>query len=134
MKILTNEQYKSLVERAGDEDTLEVTKLKAELLLQKESYENKIKKINKENEDREIDNQILVNRQVLLNENELIERTKKITEEKDSLKMKLNNAEKENEIMTKAFENMGFDVKDMKNILDQLVKGIISKNTINVIK
>lgn len=41
---------------------------------------------------------------------------------------------KENEILTKAFENMGFDVKDMKSILDKLVEGIIGKNIVNVIK
>lgn len=41
---------------------------------------------------------------------------------------------KEISILEKAFENMGFDVKDMKDILDQLVKGIVSKNTINVVK
>lgn len=41
---------------------------------------------------------------------------------------------KEVEILTKAFENMGFDVKDMKEILGKLVDGIVSKNTINVVK
>jgi hypothetical protein len=40
----------------------------------------------------------------------------------------------ENSILTKAFENMGFDVKDMKEILGKLVDGIVSKNTINVVK
>ena len=29
---------------------------------------------------------------------------------------------------------MGFDVKDMKDILNKLVDGIVSKNEINVIK
>lgn len=37
-------------------------------------------------------------------------------------------------ILEKAFENMGFDVKDMKEILNKLVDGIVSKNTVNVIK
>jgi len=41
---------------------------------------------------------------------------------------------KEIEILTKAFENMGFDVKDMKAILDKLVDGIVSKNSINLVK
>ena len=41
---------------------------------------------------------------------------------------------KEVEILTKAFENMGFDVKDMKEILNKLVDGIVGKNQINVIK
>jgi hypothetical protein len=38
------------------------------------------------------------------------------------------------DILRKAFENLGFDVKDMKEILGKLVDGIISKNKINVIK
>lgn len=41
---------------------------------------------------------------------------------------------KEVEILNKAFENMGWDVKDTKSILDKLVDGIVGKNTINVIK
>lgn len=38
------------------------------------------------------------------------------------------------EILEKAFENLGFDVKDMKEILNKLVDGLISKNEINVIR
>lgn len=38
------------------------------------------------------------------------------------------------DILEKAFDNMGFDVKDMKNILDKLVDGIVSKNTIQLVK
>lgn len=38
------------------------------------------------------------------------------------------------EILEKAFENMGFDVKDMKEILNKLVDGLVSKNSINVVK
>lgn len=37
-------------------------------------------------------------------------------------------------ILEKAFENMGFDVKDMKDILNKLVDGIVSKNEVNVIR
>lgn len=41
---------------------------------------------------------------------------------------------KEVEILKKAFENMGFDVKDMKDILNKLVDGIVSKNEIKLVK
>lgn len=41
---------------------------------------------------------------------------------------------KEVEILEKAFENMGFDVKDMKEILNKLVDGVVSKNTIQLVK
>lgn len=33
----------------------------------------------------------------------------------------------------KAFENLGFDVKDMKEILNKLVDGLVSKNQIQLI-
>jgi hypothetical protein len=56
-----------------------------------------------------------------------VEENNKIKEENSVLK-------KEVEILEKAFENMGFDVKDMKEILNKLVDGIVSKNEINVIK
>lgn len=38
------------------------------------------------------------------------------------------------EILEKAFENLGFDVKDMKDILNKLVDGLIAKNEIKVLK
>lgn len=36
--------------------------------------------------------------------------------------------------LEKAFDTLGFDVKDMKSILDKLVDGLIAKNEINIIK
>ena len=36
-------------------------------------------------------------------------------------------------ILERAFENMGFDVKDMKDILNKLVDGVVAKNEIKVI-
>jgi uncharacterized protein (UPF0335 family) len=38
------------------------------------------------------------------------------------------------EVYEKAFKNLGFDVKDMKAILDKLVDGLIKKNEINIVK
>jgi hypothetical protein len=56
--------------------------------------------------------------------------------DKENNELKEKNAvlTKETEILTKAFENMGFDVKDMKDILNKLVDGIVSKNEIKVLK
>lgn len=50
--------------------------------------------------------------------------------------LKLNNAvlRKQVEILEKAFENMGFDVKDMKEILNKLVDGVIAKGQIQLLK
>lgn len=36
--------------------------------------------------------------------------------------------------LEKAFENLGFDVKDTKDILNKLVDGLVSKNEINIIR
>lgn len=41
---------------------------------------------------------------------------------------------KQIEILEEAFKNIGFDVKDMKSILDKLVEGIVGKNTVNIVK
>jgi cell division protein FtsL len=59
-----------------------------------------------------------------------------LTIEKETLKLKLeNNTLKEKvKVLENAFETLGFDVKDMKDILNKLVDGIVSKNEINVIK
>lgn len=59
-----------------------------------------------------------------------------IKEHKDNnykLELENGNLKKEVEILTKAFENLGFDVKDMKDILNKLVDGIVSKNQIQLI-
>jgi hypothetical protein len=58
----------------------------------------------------------------------------KIAEKLLEQKLEAEKAKAENQILRKAFENMGFDVKDMKAILDKLVEGLISKNEINVIR
>jgi hypothetical protein len=38
------------------------------------------------------------------------------------------------EILEKAFENLGFDVKDVKELMCKLVDGLIAKNEIKIIK
>lgn len=60
--------------------------------------------------------------------------TKSLTNEVASLKLENGNYKKETEILTIAFENLGFDVKDMKDILNKLVDGIVSKNTVQLVK
>ena len=62
------------------------------------------------------------------------EREVAIKEETSDLKLKNGVLESENAILKTGFANLGFDVKDMKSILNKLVEGIISKNEINVIK
>lgn len=58
---------------------------------------------------------------------EVKEKTQVLTIENNKLTAKV-------EILEKAFENMGFDVKDMKEILNKLVDGLIAKNAINILK
>lgn len=40
----------------------------------------------------------------------------------------------EADMLRTAFKNLGFDVKDMKEIMSKLVEGVVAKNTVNVIK
>ena len=64
----------------------------------------------------------------------VLDKTKALTDEVAKLKLENGNYKKEVEILTKAFQNLGFDVKDMKDILNKLVDGIVSKNTVNIVK
>ena len=97
------------------------------LLLLKEDNERAISKIKEDFESKERINKdelkIKINEAISGSENENI----KLKEENAVLK-------KEISIIEKAFDNMGFDVKDMKGILDQLVKAIVSKNEIKIVK
>lgn len=96
--------------------------------------ETRIKELEQEN--RQLRTDFASEKRIL--ENELQLKINKATEEKEkeNVKLKEENSvlKKEVEILEKAFENMGFDVKDMKEILNKLVDGIVSKNEINVIK
>jgi predicted nuclease with TOPRIM domain len=60
--------------------------------------------------------------------------TKELNAKVQELTIAKNSAEKEAAMLNKAFENLGFDVKDMKDILNKLVDGVVSKNTIQLVK
>lgn len=66
---------------------------------------------------------------IAVRENEIAFREKNQQLLEDNAKLKA-----ENELYVKAFDNMGFDVKDMKEILNKLVDGLVAKNAINLIK
>lgn len=114
MKILSDSEYNALLNKKAD-DTV-VQDLKRELKLAKEDHDIAIKR-----KDAEIDLKIQ-------------EATKTLEDKLSQITEERNNYKKEVEILTKAFENMWFDVKDMKEILNKLVDGVVSKNTIQVVK
>lgn len=60
--------------------------------------------------------------------------TKELNEKISKLTIENESNKKEKEMLTTAFKNLGFDVKDMKDILNKLVEGVVSKNTVQVIK
>lgn len=57
-----------------------------------------------------------------------------IKEKTLDLKIENNKHSSKVDILEQAFANLGFDVKDMKDILNKLVDGLIAKNEINIIK
>ncbi len=80
------------------------------------------------------DNEIVLARKEAELDVKMSGKSKEQTDEIARLKLDNGNYKKEVEILTKAFENLGFDVKDMKEILNKLVDGIVSKNTIQLVK
>lgn len=104
----------------------------------------------KEEHQRELKNIKDDNQREITNIKADFESAKKITDNEISVKIQEAVREKELEIsklreqngiqakeisvLTRAFENMGFDVKDMKDILNKLVDGVVSKNTVNIVK
>lgn len=135
MKFLTNKEYEDLKRRAlGDGENKEVKTLKEEIQYLRKSHAEEVEHLNKEKINLEKDNEIIVKRKDLELSNKIEEATRKFKDELATTKMDLNNKAKEVEILTKAFENLGFDVKDMKEILNKLVDGIVSKNTIQLVK
>lgn len=64
----------------------------------------------------------------------LANKTAILNKQISELTVKTQTQAKEIEMYTKAFENLGFDVKDMKDILNKLVDGLIAKNEIKLVK
>jgi len=93
----------------------------------KEEYEYSLTRLKVEHDD-EI-------KSIRFNEEKTIEKAViKLKAENDALSIKTQTQAKEIEMYTKAFENLGFDVKDMKEILNKLVDGLIAKNEIKLVK
>lgn len=63
----------------------------------------------------------------------LMEATAELKNENAELKVEKNILTGKVEMFEKAFENLGFDVKDMKEILNKLVDGLVAKNAINLV-
>lgn len=60
--------------------------------------------------------------------------TKRLEKENSELRVSKETLENKVQMYEKAFENLGFDVKDMKEILNKLVDGVVAKGTVQVIK
>ena len=145
---ITRKEYDELVKKADSAETKEDPRLEQmrktieverkdfseRLRISEREHQEEIDTLQKNANNLKEDNKIIVARKDLELENKISVATNSLKAERDDLKMKLNNSEKEVSILTKAFSNLGFDVKDMKSILDKLVDGIVSKNTINLVK
>lgn len=120
---------------------LQISSLKEEI----SSLKEEIKKYNHQKEIFEIEEKFKIeNQQRVLAEKDL-EISKLSGDKTKEINFAVGNAiltiEKEKnfykskcEILEEAFKNLGFDVKDMRAILDKLVDGLIAKNQIQLIK
>lgn len=122
MKILSNKEYRELLNKSLEGGPLEKT------------LRDRIEELNKNNLNLIEDHKILLARKDLEVQNKIDKKTEELSKLVTSLTIEKNNLQKEAEILTKAFQNLGFDVKDMKEILNKLVDGIVSKNSIQLVK
>lgn len=116
MKILSNKEYEELLNKSLDNSP------------------DKIEELNKKNLNLVEDHKIILARKDFELQNKIDKKTEELSKLVTSLTIEKNNLQKETEILTKAFQNLGFDVKDMKEILNKLVDGIVSKNSIQLVK
>ena len=118
-------------------DKTTIKNLKQELLDRNSAHEKEIRELRREHiisiteKEREIESQEKILRAELQTKiNEAAKESEEI-----NAQLREDNAvlKKEVEILEKAFENMGFDVKDMKGILTKLVDGIVASNEVKII-
>lgn len=128
MKLVSNEDFKIIKESKNIKADLKEKDATIEYLREcRTNLEKKIENIKQ-------DNEIEIERTKSKLDIEISKATENLKKEITRLTIENGSYKKENEILTKAFENLGFDVKDMKSILDKLVDGIVGKNTVQVIK
>lgn len=105
-------------------------------LVEELKREKEFTKLKQEFADKEIKN-LLAEKDRKISELER-ENTAKITtaikENNLDLQQERNTYKARCELLENAFENLGFEVKDMKDILNKLVDGLIAKNEIKVLK
>ncbi len=132
MKLISNEEYSLLKRRFDETEKTLLTLKKAQdewelsqkcIVREKERYENLVK-----------DNQIVLNRKDLELDVKISKEIKDLSNENQKLLLENGNLKQEVSMLNKAFDNMGFDVKDMKEILTKLVEGIIQTHTIQLVK
>lgn len=120
------------------QDDTKIKELELKISQLKDEHQRELRNLKEDNE-RELKNrQEDFDSKVRILNNEILKKVDEAVKEKInenfSLKEENTSLKKEVSILQRAFENMGFDVKDMKDILNKLVDGVISKNTVNVIK
>lgn len=138
MKILSDKEYERLLNDANQirnmrdfehmykEAQEKISNLETQKQRTEEEHNREVKNIQE-------DHKILLKRKDSEVEGKVAEGLAKANKQISDLTIESNNAKKEVEILTNAFENLGFDVKDMKSILNKLVDGVVSKNQIQLL-
>jgi len=105
----------------------EITELERDLSIEKQDHAREIANL----KDQHAHETKLAEAAVDLKIREAAEKTK---DRMNELVIQNETQKKEIAMYETAFKNLGFDVKDMKEILNKLVDGLVSKNTVNVVK
>lgn len=135
MKILTDSEYTTLLNKSSTSEVVEVKRLHAlELEKVKSEYELDSKEKGREIVHLKEDHTRVIERMKDEQTIVIAKATKALEDKLQKLTIESEGYKKEKEILTQAFKNLGFDVKDMKEILNKLVDGIVSKNQIQLVK
>lgn len=137
MKILNDKEYEDLIKLANGAKEAVLAEKKAWQEERREiykSHEEEIKALDRQAIHDQEDHQREIDHLKADLAAEVREKVAAAEAKFQALTIENNNHKKEVEILTTAFKNLGFDVKDMKDILNKLVDGIVSKNIINLVK
>lgn len=135
MKIISDAEYKSLILKSSTKEIDEVKRLhEVELNKLKEGKGQLEAKHQRTLDNLKEDHRIAMERKDAAQDIVIQKATKELEAKVQKLTIENESNKKEVDILTKAFANLGFDVKDMKEILNKLVDGIVSKNQIQLVK
>ncbi len=134
MKWLSDAEYEALIKKGEKkEDSEKVKELREEIRNITRLHDLFAENTRRDAKNVAEDHKIALARKDAEVDTKVMVATKELTEQLTTAKIAENNATQKATILEEAFKNLGYDVKSMSGLMEKLVEGLSSKNTVQLI-